>query len=935
MVEIKYFQDASKKEHKSYSVSRIADFLKSGFSKDELINMRFFRADVLGDEINTEDGTFIDIDEGLIVVIDKRSLPEEGALVYAVAAAIAAVVSIALMPTPATPDVSSTKQVSATNSLSQAKNEPRVGERIDDIFGTVAKHTPPQWQVPYRIGVDNQEVEVNLLCLGRGQYEHFDTATFDGDTLVTRIPNASVNFYGPHTHPGNGEPYHVIGNVIDEKIGIYRQPNDLNASELLPPNDLDVAAANWRITTTDNEDGTYTVEFVGSNLADDEIDLTEYIGVGDSVDLRDICKAQTSDVRELYYYRGTSGGYSHQTLEVETIQILDFSGTVIAENVFSDRFSFIATDDKWLGLSNFAPLSRAYLVQNQHIETDADYVQFMTLNSEVNDERTYFSDPHDPPEEESQVDVKVVTYLPSVGLVANNIVGPVTIGAEVEEVIINCTSASGFFKLYKNNERSISAQVEVTYDQIDEDGNVIEGTTEKIPFDYQSNSGNVRFSVYQTYRIDTTEITNPIRLYMRRITNRDKSDNVSNVDKIEWSSIYTFEPISADWDSGDVTLAHWASVSNSQSRLSKERKFNLDVTRKITQYLGDGEFGPTESYATDDFSQILIHTALDNYCGRLSLSEINADGYLLMRDDILAYFENDESMIKFGYDFDDIQTAYDDMFILICDAVNCLPYVQNGVYDAFFEKRQDTSTMQITHRNKVTDSETCEDVFESKYDGVELSFRNRETGVMETISIPDDGSTTNPESITQYGCTTEIQAYRKALRLYYKQIYHTRNVEFDVDEFGRMIVPGQRIDSPDSTRFVYHSGNTDGYRVYDGEVVEINGLNIELSQPVQFTDDEDHYIQFTSNTGDNSTLILCSRGSNDFEVVLSSLPEFGLYDGYERDKTKFTFCSEQLRESIALLPKIIESKIDNGNEINTISSINYDSRYYQGDLETL
>ncbi len=100
-------------------------------------------------------------------------------------------------------------------------------------------------------------------------------------------------------------------------------------------------------------------------------------------------------------------------------------------------------------MSNFAPLSRAYLVQNQHIETDADYVQFMTLNSEVNDERTYFSDPHDPPEEESQVDVKVVTYLPSVGLVANNIVGPVTIGAEVEEVIINCTSASGFLNYTK------------------------------------------------------------------------------------------------------------------------------------------------------------------------------------------------------------------------------------------------------------------------------------------------------------------------------------------------------------------------------------------------------------------------------------------------------------------------------------------------------
>ncbi len=932
MVEIKYFQDATKKEYKSYSVSRISDFLKSGFSKDELINMRFFRTDVLGDEIDTEDGTFIDIGEGVIVAIDKRSLPEGEALVYVVAAAIAAVVSIALMPTPATPDVSSTKQTSATNSLSQARNEPRVGERIDDIFGMVAKHTPPQWQVPYRIGVNNQEVEVNLLCLGRGQYEHFDTATFDGDTLITRIPNASVNFYGPHTHPGKGEPYHVIGDVIDEKIGIYRQPNDLNASELLPPNDLDVAAANWLISTTENEDGTYRVEFVGSNLADDEIDLTEYFIEGDSIDIRDVFrKGDTGEITLYFWYCDFLACWWRDRTR-ETFDVIDLSGTVIAGEVLSDRFSFTTSDAKWEGLTNFSPLSHVDVYYNEYDESDDRYVSFYSDDNLSSED--YYTEADDL-DSLSKLHHEVISYLPSVGLIANNIVGPVTIGAEVEEVIINCTSASGFFKLYKNNETAISAQVEVTYDQIDDDGNVIAGTTKKIPFDYESNSGNVRFSVYQTYRIDTSEITNPVRLYMRRLTNRDKSDNVSNVDKIEWSSIYTFEPISSDWDSGDVTLAHWYTLSNSQARLTKERKFNLDVTRKITQYLGDGKFGPVESYATDDFSQILIHTALDNYCGRLSLSEINADGYLLMRDDILAYFENDENMIKFGYDFDDIQTAYDDMFILICDAVNCLPYVQNGVYDAFFEKRQDTSTMQITHRNKDLDSETCEDVFESKYDGVELSFRNRETGVMETISIPDDGSTTNPESITQYGCTTEIQAYRKALRLYYKQIYHTRNVEFDVDEFGRMIVPGQRIDSPDSTRFVYHSGNTDGYRVYDGEVVEINGLNIELSQPVQFTDDEDHYIQFTSNTGDNSTLILCSRGSNDFEVVLSSLPEFGLYDGYERDKTKFTFCSEQLRESIALLPKIIESKIDNGNEINTISSINYDSRYYQGDLETL
>lgn len=159
------------------------------------------------------------------------------------------------------------------------------------------------------------------------------------------------------------------------------------------------------------------------------------------------------------------------------------------------------------------------------------------------------------------------------------------------------------------------------------------------------------------------------------------------------------------------------------------------------------------------------------------------------------------------------------------------------------------------------------------------------------------------------------------------------NTEFTVDEFGRMIVPGQRIDSPDGTRFVRHPGNTDGYRVYDGEVVEVNGLVVELSEPVVFTEGEDHYIQFTNTEGENSELILCTPGDDEFKVVLGSLPTESIYDGYERDKTKYTFCSEQLRESIALIPQTIEFSYDEGKEKNLISCINYHAGYYSGDME--
>ncbi|QGF21014.1 TMhelix containing protein [Vibrio phage Seahorse] len=933
MVEIRHVTDAASKEFDTYKCERLADFLRhlKSFcaSNEDLASLRFFKGDILGEEIDTECGSFIDISDGLIVAIDDRTIPRAGlpAIVYYVATAvIAAVAAIALAPTPETPSIPSSKQTSATNRLAEATNEPRINERIDDIFGKVAKHTPPLWQVPYRIGVDNQEVEVNLVCIGRGKYEHQDSRVFDGDTVVGRIPNASVNFYGPNTYPGNGAPYHIIGDQINEKIGIYRQPNDLNPSELLPPNDLDVNAITWRITTTDNGDGTYSVEFFGSNAESEGVDFTEFFEVGDQIDIRDIYYTQNTGSITLYYI--TSGP---QSKSFQTATQTDLSGVQTADAVTSDRFTFTTSNSEWAGLSNYTPIQVLRDCKNRYQPTDPNYVEFITLDPEISNDIYYTRDDEFT---NSRLDVKVVNQYPSVGVITNNLVGPVTINSNVDEVIINCTSASGFFKLFENSEISIAAEVEAIYDQLDSNGNVIPGTEVRVPLVYESNQGNLRFSVYQTYRLDFSGISNDVRLYMRRTTNRDKRSNISNVDKIEWSSVYTYEPIPEGWDSGDVTLAHWYSPSNTQSQLQKQRKLNLDVTRKITQYLGNGSFGPKEDYATDDFSQIIIHTALDPYCGRLDLEQINADGLIATRDAIVSYF-GDEEMIKFGYDFDDIQMAYDDMFIMICDVVNCIPYTQNGIYDAFFERKQDESTIQITHRNKIPDTETVEDIFESKYDGIELTFRSNESGIEETISIPDDGASTNPQSITLYGCTTEIQAYRKALRLYNKQIYHTRNVEFGVDEFGRMIVPGQRVDSPDGTRFVHHKGNSDGYRIYDGEVVEFSGLNVELSQPVDFTEGEDHYIQFTTLTGENSELILCTPGGDEFNVILSSPPIDSLYDGYDRDKTKFTFCSEQKRDSIALIPKIIETNIDNGKEVNTISFINYDYRYYQGDTETL
>lgn len=216
-----------------------------------------------------------------------------------------------------------------------------------------------------------------------------------------------------------------------------------------------------------------------------------------------------------------------------------------------------------------------------------------------------------------------------------------------------------------------------------------------------------------------------------------------------------------------------------------------------------------------------------------------------------------------------------------------------------------------------------------------MTWRDEITAVTETIYLPADGSAVNPNRVELQGCLTYEQAYKFAYRLYNKQVHSRYLISFDVDEFGRNIIPGKRIDSPDSTRFVNRPGVEDGYRIFDGEVVEVRGLNVELSEPVTFTDGEDHYIVFTKENGDNTDPILCTR-VDDFTVLLSGLPSEDIYDGYNRDRTKFVFVSEQLRESMALIPQTIEFKMDtDGKETNTVGAIAYSHKYFKNDLDVV
>lgn len=925
MVTIAYYQDPTKDPIISTHPTVGAYLISQFTTRDQLLDLRFFDTELLGHEIDQSTGEFLHINDGRVVIIHDSAIPKgPETWAYIVVAVVFAVVAIALAPN--IPPVTGRDQQSSTNSLGQSTNKERINGRIDDIFGAVNKHTPPLWQVPYRIGVNNEETEVLLVCIGRGRYQSWVDRIYDGDTPVKNIPNASFSQYGPGTYPGNGIPELQIGEDITEKIGIYRKSNDLNRTELLPPNELASNLIKWSLT------GSGTSGILEAISIPDGFEFTEFYQVGQVVDLSQMVAYSTGGTITLYTYDYNNSYYNSYVTETITNPVnlgqgVQYEITNVTSNTITVEIPSSASPEiiaAWASLSNFIPPDNITkvlsfgLLYAYTLDKYLNYSQYYERQVDSEGSSSYYP-----------VTVETDIYTPSVSVPFTNGVGPIFTPKGATEIILNFVSVNGFYKLNQNNEVAIDASIDVVIYELDEFGNETGNVTPYV-VPYSSNEEKIRNPVFKTARLELP-YTNS-KVFASRITNRDKTSSISNVDVIEWRDFYSFEPIPVGHDFGDVTLAHVIIPSNSTSQLIKERRQNLDVVRKITQYHGNGVFGPAESYPTDQFDQILTHIALDPYIGRLDLENINADGLMTIRQQMIDYFGSDE-MCRFGHDFDTSKLTFQDIYSTILRVVMCKAYVQYGVYDAFFERPQAVSSHQITCRNKDYTTENRTYTGEQEYDGIEATYRSNENGVQETMYIPQNRSATNPKRIELIGCTTKLQAFRLASRAYNELVYNLFSVSFETDDFGRNIIPGKRVDSPDGTRFTTRPGATDGYRVFDGEVVEVKGLQVELSCPVVFTEGEDHYITFTKINGENMASILCTQ-VNDNTVLLSTIPEEPIYDGYSLDKTKFVLVSEQLSQSVALIPQTIESSVDtNGVETNKINLINYSPKYYKDDLE--
>ncbi|AUR97521.1 TMhelix containing protein [Vibrio phage 1.240.O._10N.261.52.F8] len=881
-----------------YMIDNIEDF-KQGY--------RLFDSLVVKEGDITEDADrILSCDEAIMM----RPAYDPITWVVGIVAAVVATAATVLLTPKVDVQAENRTQGSSTNALGSRENTARIGEREDDIYGKVSAFVPSLIQVPHAEFVDNQEVEYFAMsCRGQGLIENVR----DGDSKFENLSGGKFNAWNPGGNPNDGTPADfTIGGAINRPLVNVQQATELQSAELLPPNDSAIGGVTeWLVTS-----GTNTASLVLSNYQDLEVDLRDHFTVGADCRLVDCVALVSSTTKTLYW----SAAGDNKVFTIPTsVENLDGTYEILAVGASSLS---IDTSDAFWQVFNSSPIIRDYF---SFTYEDSGFSS-TTTDPEILD-RTWYGELNGSVLSDKVININDISSSPNVGQAFDEFLGPIEAPGGNLNLVFNFVADSGFYKVVKSTDTEIDAELEIRIQPLDANGDpdgfvLIEDVT------FTSNQDSVTRQAAITHTSVHNSGQYGAEIIVRRKTDRDKSDNVTNVDKVYWRDLYYKSDIATP-DYGDRTIMQAVIPSTITSRSVKNRQLNLDWTRYITPYQAGGTFGALQP--VDTWAEVLIALALDPQNGRLTIDQIDAELLLDVQQELIDYYGSAD-YVKIGYDMDSTKLRFQDIYTLFCNAVNVKPYSQGGVFKAYADIKRDFSTKQFTHRNKIPNTDSKERTYETEYDGVELTYRSNETGQFEEIIKHVNGiDSVNRLTIELSGATEEIQAETRALRELNIIKYQKLKYIFEADGIARLTVPGERVDNVDNTRIVKRENNLNTYNVYDGQVQLIDNLTVQLSEPVEFTDGETHSIRFTNLKGELLETIDCTEGSTPYHVVLSQAPSETLYTGYKKEKTNFTFASDSSRQALPVIIRAIESKNTNGMKTRQMTAINFDERYYQDD----
>jgi len=304
---------------------------------------------------------------------------------------------------------------------------------------------------------------------------------------------------------------------------------------------------------------------------------------------------------------------------------------------------------------------------------------------------------------------------------------------------------------------------------------------------------------------------------------------------------------------------------------------------------------------------------LDPKNGRMGLSEIDVAQILAEEQSVIDYFGNLKAA-EFSYTFDDNNLSFEEMAGMIASTIFCEAYRYGSKLRLRFEGPQDNSVLLFNHTNKAPNSEKRTKSFgiDNNYDGVEVEYTSPSDDTRITYVATDDSNPINTLKIKTSGIRSDEQAKTRAWREWNKLKYRNMSVEFEAWEESELLARMDRILVADNTTI----------ETIDGEVEAVDGLRLYLSQPIPQSGDYNIYLQLPNATVD---IVPCTY-LDEYSVQLTRMPLVNLAIG--RATYQLILSSSPAPKPFLMTELRPQSKMT-----NILTCINYDSRYYQNDLD--
>ena len=879
--------------------------------------------------------------EGDIYVVIRPAVMGWDDIIMLVVMAITAAFSIYTYMTMPKPQNQSPQ--SPNNDLASRQNQIRLNGRIPDIYGTLRSY-PDLISVTYTFyNEKGVEVERSLLCIGRGYYQIHDMK--DAETSVSDIPGTSISVYDPHTDIIS-TPIYQNGRTFTDTPMAVAISDSITGQVLDAPNRQQFEGTEAYFTA----DG--YIRLKSANFATDFQANDKIVIRGASIGEEDftysgniVLKADESIVIESsrnliglgfrkILISGALVGFNdeaNQVIEIgnESVTVTDtkiiyrdFSGqynvsgiqkTAINDSLYSYKIgiSAVSKNPAWSALTSDVIVGAGVLLSDNDDAINLDdtytveqvgsnYIKLLDPVS-VNIEWAQLTHLPNQSTESVDLDISLDKLDPEAAWVGwHNIFMD-----SAEFAYFNIHFPSG---LYRQNSKGGTSTAWTTgviqYQYIDTDGvpigqiyEVELGFTDKTRVPFGSTKivdltarGSIRFRLCRT----RTDMENNIQAEMRikDVYLAKRSDKINY---------------------GNMTVIQSEAVGNDGLYSIKERKLNCLVTRKLKAD-GTGALTPTNSA-----EQALIDLALDEYIGRRSLNEIDIDQVKAEIIKVKNYFNNDAAS-DFSYTIDDPNLSFEEITGMVASTVFCEPNRYGSKIQLRFEQPQPNAVLLFNHRNKVPKSEKRTDSWgvKNKYDGVEIEYTSPVDDTRVKYIASDKTNPTNLMSIKSTGIRNEAQAKTRAWREWYKILHQETSVQFDALDESEILLRNDKIIVADNTSI----------ETQDGEVTEVDGLVLVLSQDVIFEENQPYKVYLQLENGSVDMIdFTATEYINAIQLARPPLMSLVTEDG-KYIKTTYQIVKAQEADLSAFM---LTEMSPQGTMTNSLTCVNYTDKYYEKD----